>query len=133
MTLYVSNKKPEKPYDNFEHYLSIRRIKRNDKGQLECFRCRGNGSIRDPKADCDPVEGYKHADYIICTECGGKKYGPEYKRVYRQEYSVVVEDYKWALEKWKSRQKIISYLQTICEKDSAPFTEKEMQDFLNWL
>lgn len=55
--------------------------------KYKCLDCHGSGSIRDPKAFNDPVEGYKMADHITCLSCRGTGESDEktWRAFYKEE------------------------------------------------
>lgn len=57
------------------------------KKKFKCNHCHGSGSVRDPNAYNDPVEGYKMADRVDCYHCRGTGESDEktWKAIYKEE------------------------------------------------
>lgn len=63
------------PKPNYHEFLARHRTQDN---RIECPICYGSTMVRDPK-ECDPIEGYKMANWYECGWCEGDGYLSEKK------------------------------------------------------
>jgi hypothetical protein len=71
-----------------------------------CPYCEGNGKIRDPDYDPDPIEGYKMAGHVKCQRCSGtgksdKKTLQDLRKEYNQTSKNEIAKSKKEIEKLK--------------------------------
>ena len=89
----------------FKDYCRVFGIRSNSEGLFECSECHGSGKIVDDGGYSDPILGH----YVDCKICGGKRFGKQFEKEYREDFKRVKADFitKTKIKKQEEVDKIV--------------------------